>query len=89
MPGALGMFSVTRITRADRFAADFCARRIAGGPPLAARSQQTARSAYAVSTDRKDPVLSPFFTGSKAPQLLVTSTPDLLLSATTCSPCSN
>jgi len=48
--------------------------------------------AYAVSTDRKDPVLSPIFADLKGwpPSLLVTSTRDLLLSDTTMfSPCSN
>jgi acetyl esterase/lipase len=85
MPGALGMFSVhpdySRPTDSQQIYA------LAGLPgALSPRDpNKPPEDAYAASTDRKDPVLSPIFADLKGwpPSLLVTSTRDLLLSDTT------
>jgi monoterpene epsilon-lactone hydrolase len=85
MPGALGMFSVhpdySRPTDSQQiFALEGLPGRLAPRDP-----NKPPEDAYAASTDRKDPVLSPIFADLKGwpPSLLVTSTRDLLLSDTT------
>jgi epsilon-lactone hydrolase len=84
LPGALGMFSVhpdyTRPTDSQElFALDGFPGRLELRDP-----NKPPEDAYAGSTDRKDPVLSPLFADLKGwpPSLLVTSTRDLLLSDT-------
>jgi epsilon-lactone hydrolase len=85
LPGALGMFSVhpdySRPTDSQQIYA-------LGGLPGALSPRDPNKppeDAYAASTDRKDPVLSPIFADLKGwpPSLLITSTRDLLLSDTT------
>jgi epsilon-lactone hydrolase len=83
-PGALGMFSVhpdyTRPTDSQElFALDGLPGRMEPRDP-----NQPPQDAYAGSTDRKNPVLSPLFADLKGwpPSLLVTSTRDILLSDT-------
>ncbi|HUE43568.1 MAG TPA: alpha/beta hydrolase [Candidatus Sulfotelmatobacter sp.] len=85
MPGALGMFSVhpdySRPTDSQQiFALEGLPGRLSPRDP-----NKPPEDAYAASTDRKDPVLSPIFADLKGwpPSLLVTSTRDLLLSDTT------
>lgn len=85
MPGALGMFSVhpdySRPTDSQEiFALEGLPGRLSPRDP-----NKPPEDAYAASTDRKDPVLSPIFADLKGwpPSLLVTSTRDLLLSDTT------
>ena len=84
LPGALGMFSVhpdyTRPTDSQElFALDGFPGRLEPRDP-----NKAPEDAYAGSTDRRDPVLSPLFADLKVwpPSLLVTSTRDLLLSDT-------
>lgn len=84
LPGALGMFSglpdYTRPTDSQElFALDGFSGRLEPRDP-----NKPPEDAYAGSTDRKDPVLSPLFADLKGwpPSLLVTSTRDLLLSNT-------
>jgi epsilon-lactone hydrolase len=85
MPGALGMFSVhpdySRPTDSQQI---FTLGGFSGA--LSPRDpNKPPEDAYAASTDRKDPVLSPVFADLKGwpPSLLVTSTRDILLSDTT------
>jgi epsilon-lactone hydrolase len=85
MPGALGMFSVhpdySRPTDSQEiYALEGLPGRLSPRDP-----NKPPEDAYAASTDRKDPVLSPIFADLKGwpPSLLVTSTRDLLLSDTT------
>jgi monoterpene epsilon-lactone hydrolase len=84
LPGALGMFSVhpdyTRPTDSQQlFALDGFPGRLEPRDP-----NLPPEDAYAGSTDRRDPVLSPLFADLKGwpPSLLVTSTRDILLSDT-------
>jgi acetyl esterase/lipase len=84
LPGALGMFSVhpdyTRPTDSQElFALDGFPGRLEPRDP-----NKAPEDAYAGSTDRRDPVLSPLLADLKVwpPSLLVTSTRDLLLSDT-------
>jgi monoterpene epsilon-lactone hydrolase len=84
LPGALGMFSVhpdyTRPTDSQQlFALDGLPGRLEPRNP-----NRPPEDAYAGSTDRQDPVLSPLFADLKGwpPSLLVTSTRDILLSDT-------
>jgi monoterpene epsilon-lactone hydrolase len=84
LPGALGMFSVhpdyTRPTDSQQlFALDGLPGRLEPRDP-----NRPPEDAYAGSTDRQDPVLSPLFADLKGwpPSLLVTSTRDILLSDT-------
>ncbi len=85
MPGALGMFSVhpdySRPTDSQQL---FTLGGFSGA--LSPRDpNKPPDDAYAASTDRKDPVLSPVFADLKGwpPSLLITSTRDILLSDTT------
>jgi monoterpene epsilon-lactone hydrolase len=85
MPGALGMFSVhpdySRPTDSQQI---FTLGGFSGA--LSPRDpNKPPEDAYAASTDRKDPVLSPIFADLKGwpASLLVTSTRDILLSDTT------
>ena len=84
LPGALGMFSVhpdyTRPTDSQElFTLDGFAGRLQPRDP-----HHPPEDAYAGSTDRKDPVLSPLFANLEGwpPSLLVSGTRDLLLSDT-------
>jgi epsilon-lactone hydrolase len=84
LPGALGLFSVhpdyTRPTDSQElFALDGLPGRLEPRDP-----NRPPEDAYAGSTDRRDPVLSPLFADLKGwpPSLLVTSTRDILLSDT-------
>jgi monoterpene epsilon-lactone hydrolase len=84
LPAALGMFSVhpdyTRPTDSQElFALDGLPGRLQPRDP-----NKPPEDAYAGSTDRKNPVLSPIFADLQGwpPSLLVTSTRDILLSDT-------
>jgi epsilon-lactone hydrolase len=84
LPGALGMFSVhpdyTRPTDSQElFTLDGFPGRLQPRAP-----NHPPEDAYAGSTDRKDPVLSPLFANLEGwpPSLLVSGTRDLLLSDT-------
>ena len=85
LPGALGIFSVlTDYSRPSDSRQMFTLDGFPGA--LAPRDpNQPEEDPYAGSTDRKDPVLSPWFADLRGmpPSLLVTSTRDLLLSDTT------
>lgn len=84
LPGALGMFSTladySRVTDSQQlFALDGFPGRLEPHDP-----NHPSADAYAGSTDRRNPVLSPYFADLKGwpPSLLVTGTRDLLLSNT-------
>jgi monoterpene epsilon-lactone hydrolase len=85
LPGALGIFSVlTDYSRPSDSRQMFTLDGLPGA--LAPRDpNQPEEDPYAGRTDRKDPVLSPWFADLRGmpPSLLVTSTRDLLLSDTT------
>lgn len=84
LPGALGIFSgFGDFSRTGDSRAIFALNGFSG--PLAAPGTAKSGDAdYCGSTDRKDPVLSPFFADLKGfpPTLFITSTRDLLLSGT-------
>jgi epsilon-lactone hydrolase len=83
LPGALGIFSgMGDFSRNGDSTAIYALGGFSGPLPLPSK---TPSSAYAGSTNAKDPVLSPLYADLKGlpPTLFITSTRDLLLSGTT------
>src|SRR5262249_33427562 len=85
LPGALGVFSgFGDFTQPGDSRAIFALNGFSGPLPLP-NTNSSPDSGYIGTTDRKDPVLSPFFADLTGfpPTLFVTSTRDSLLSGTT------
>lgn len=84
LPGALGIFSgMGDFSRYGDSQAIYALGGFSG--PLTVPGKTPKDDSYTGSTDRKDPVLSPFYADLRGfpPTLLITSTRDLLLSGTT------
>ena len=84
LPGALGIFSgMGDFSRDGDSQAIYALGGFSG--PLALPTKTPRNEAYAGSTERKDPVLSPLYADLQGfpPTLFITSTRDLLLSGTT------